>query len=402
VPPASFSDFASIAVGDRRSIVRTITESDVASFVSLTGDDNPLHVDGDYARRTPFHGRVVHGMLGASFVSTVIGTQLPGPGALWVAQSFDFLLPVRIDDTLTVACTVTAKHERDRIIDVDALITNQTGQPVLRGRGRIRVLEQPEVRGQGASSTRTKVALVTGGTGGIGRAIALRLAASGLHVVIHCRSRRDDATRLVSEISEIQTGSRAMVVHGDLGDDRDVVAVAEAALDVHGAVDVLVNAASARITKCGVDEVGLKAIDAQLAVNLRAPLVLAQRCIPTMRENGWGRIVNVVSDESYGDPTEGWSAYGIAKSGLAALTRYQAAELGRHGITANCVSPGMCRTPFLMDVPERAQLVAARRSPNRRIAEPDDVASAVEFLVGAASGHVNGQVIHVNGGAWMG
>jgi 3-oxoacyl-[acyl-carrier protein] reductase len=62
----------------------------------------------------------------------------------------------------------------------------------------------------------------------------------------------------------------------------------------------------------------------------------------------------------------------------------------------------MCRTPFLMDVPERAQLVAARRSPNRRIAEPDDVASAVEFLVGAASGHVNGQVIHVNGGAWMG
>jgi len=94
-------------------------------------------------------------------------------------------------------------------------------------------------------------------------------------------------------------------------------------------------------------------------------------------------------------------SYGVAKAAMASLTRYQAAELGRHGITANAVAPGMCRTPFLMDIAERAQLIAARGTPNRRIAVPDDVAHAVEFLVSDGSGHINGQTLHVNGGAWM-
>ena len=90
-----FADFDQIKVGETRSLNRTITEADVRRFVEMTGDDNPLHIDRDFAEETSFKDIVVHGMLGASFISTVIGTQLPGPGALWVSQSLDFLLPVR-------------------------------------------------------------------------------------------------------------------------------------------------------------------------------------------------------------------------------------------------------------------------------------------------------------------
>jgi 3-oxoacyl-[acyl-carrier protein] reductase len=136
-----FSDFDAIKVGDSRSLKRTITEADVRRFVEMTGDDNPLHVDRAYAEATSFKDIVVHGMLGASFISTIIGTQLPGPGALWIAQSLEFLLPVRLGDSLTVTATVTAKHERDRLLELETTIVNQTGQVVLTGAGKVKVLE---------------------------------------------------------------------------------------------------------------------------------------------------------------------------------------------------------------------------------------------------------------------
>src|SRR6478736_4556167 len=101
----AFADFEALKVGDCRQIERTITADDIRRFVEVTGDDNPLHVDRAFALETSFKDIVVHGMLGASFISTVIGTKLPGPGALWISQAMDFLLPVRLGDVLTVSCT---------------------------------------------------------------------------------------------------------------------------------------------------------------------------------------------------------------------------------------------------------------------------------------------------------
>ena len=114
-----FLNFESIRLGDQRSIVKTITEADVLRFVELTGDNNPLHVDKAYAESTPFKEIVVHGMLGASFISTVIGTRLPGPGALWVSQQMEFLIPVRLGDALTITVEVIKKHEGERLLELE-------------------------------------------------------------------------------------------------------------------------------------------------------------------------------------------------------------------------------------------------------------------------------------------
>src|ERR1700736_3498667 len=94
--------FADFKVGDSGSLDRVIGSADVARFVELTGDDNPVHVDDDYAAGTKLGSRVVHGMLTACYVSTVIGPILPGEGALWLSEKFDFRAPVRIDDTIHV------------------------------------------------------------------------------------------------------------------------------------------------------------------------------------------------------------------------------------------------------------------------------------------------------------
>src|SRR5262249_33290163 len=158
-----------------------------------------LHVDRAFSEATAFKDVVVHGMLGASFLSTLIGTRLPGEGALWISQSFEFLHPVRIDDTLTVTCIVRKKHDRERLLELEASIENQWKKVVLTGKGTVQVLARPAAAPD-PSSFRPKVAVVVGAAGGIGRAICARLAADGYAVVAAYRSRKERAAHIVAEI----------------------------------------------------------------------------------------------------------------------------------------------------------------------------------------------------------
>lgn len=135
-----FADFDAIRVGDREELVKSISEQDIQRFVEMTGDDNSLHVDPQFASETSFKDVVAYGMLGASFISTVIGTKLPGPGALWIPQNLEFLLPVRLGDRLTVACTVLKKNDRERLLELEKRIVNQNQQTVLSGQGKVKVL----------------------------------------------------------------------------------------------------------------------------------------------------------------------------------------------------------------------------------------------------------------------
>ena len=102
--------FDTIKIGDNAELIHTITETDINLFVELTGDDNKLHVDTDYAATSSFKKPIAHGMLGASFISTLIGTKLPGDGALWYAQNLEFLQPVRIGDELRITAEVIDKN----------------------------------------------------------------------------------------------------------------------------------------------------------------------------------------------------------------------------------------------------------------------------------------------------
>ena len=193
-----FKKFEAIQVGDTAKLVKKISLEDIKKFVDMTGDDNPLHINRDYAKQTPFKDIVVHGMLGASFISTIIGTQLPGDGALWVSQTLDFLLPVRLGDELTISARVLSKFERDRLLELETLVINQLGQTVLAGKGKVRVLEPPAPM-ECAPASKKKVAIVTGGAGGIGQAICLALAKAGYEIVINYKQSESVALSLVKK-----------------------------------------------------------------------------------------------------------------------------------------------------------------------------------------------------------
>jgi 3-oxoacyl-[acyl-carrier protein] reductase len=394
-----FDNFEAIQIGDTKSLVKTITESDVRKFVEMTGDDNPLHVDRAYAESTAFKDIVVHGMLGASFISTVIGTKLPGTGALWVSQNIEFLLPVRLGDVLTICCTVIKKHERERLLELDTRILNQNQQLVLTGQGKVKLLTTAAPTEHAQQAQRPRVAIVTGGAGGIGNAICLRLAKDGYHVVVNYHGRADRATEIVEKVNAGDT--RAIAVQADVSTELGAEKLIKAALQEFGGISVLVNNASPHINPKPLASTQWTDVQQQLDVQVKGAFNLTRVCVPHMAVQRWGRIVNITSQVLDGPPSVTWTGYAIAKGALAVFSNYMAAELGPQGITVNCVSPGMCETGLIGDIPEKVQLMVARQTPLRRLAKPADVAAAVAYLVSDDAGFVTGDTVAVNGGMAM-
>lgn len=387
--------FEAIQVGDSASLVRTITVDDVRRFRDLTGDDNPLHVDRAYAESTAYKDIVVHGMLGASLLSTLIGTRLPGTGAVWVSQSFDFLLPVRIDDTLTVTCTVRSKNDRERLLELDAHIGNQRKQTVLTGRGAVKVLTPPAEDSTPAPA-RPKVAAVVGATGGIGRAICRLLAHEGYAVAVGYHVRQERADGLVEELKA--AGGEALAVAVNVADSASVEAMVSTTVRRLGGLGVIVHSASPPIRPVGFDELEWSDIQGHVDADARGAFLLAKAALPTMRAQRYGRIVVVTSAVLDGAPTPKWTAYAVGKAALATLARSMAVEFGPAGINVNCVSPGMTDTAMVGDLSEKTRLVLARQTPLRRLAEPDDIAAAVAFLVSPGADYITGETLRVNGG----
>jgi 3-oxoacyl-[acyl-carrier protein] reductase len=387
--------FEEIQIGDTASLARTITHEDVRRFADLTGDDNPLHVDRAYAETTPYKDVVVHGMLAASLLSTLIGTRLPGEGALWVSQAFEFLHPIRLDDTLTVTCTVRGKHDRDRLLDLDARIENQRRNVVLSGKGTVKVMAQPRTAA-GPAPARPMVAVVVGGAGGIGRAICRNLARDGFAVVVGYHTQQARAADIVAEIEA--SGGQALAVAADVTDAQAVRSLIAAATRRFGGIGVVVHSASPPIHATNFADLEWADVAGHLDAEVRGAFMLAKACVPHMREQGYGRIVVITSGVLDGAPVPRWTAYAVGKAALAGFARSLAVELGPAGITVNCVSPGMTETALIGDTPEKMRLILARQVPLRRLAQPEDVAAAVSFLVSPGADYITGETLRVNGG----
>ncbi|MEV4337780.1 SDR family oxidoreductase [Streptomyces sp. NPDC049590] len=240
-----------------------------------------------------------------------------------------------------------------------------------------------------------RVALVTGGSSGIGRAVAGALARAGASVVIVARRERE-LTETVVELTA--DGCRAAWVSADLGSRAGVRAAAEEAAAVFGEPDILVNSAGINL-RPPLGELGEDVWDATMAVNLEAPFLLGQRFGPGMAGRGFGRIIHISSQQAHRAFVQS-GAYGVSKGGLESLARSQAEAWSPYGVTCNTLVPGFVMTPLnarLSADPERVAALAARTMTGRNgLAE--DFAGAAVFLASRASGYVTGQSIHVDGG----
>lgn len=239
-----------------------------------------------------------------------------------------------------------------------------------------------------------KVALVTGSSRGIGRAIALRLAADGCDVVVNYRTGADAAAEVVASIES--AGGMAVAVQADVTDSSAVERLVGQTLERFGRLDVLVN--NAGVTRDGLlmrmkDEDW----DMVIATNLRS-VFLASRAVlrPMMRQRA-GRIVSITSISGLSG-NAGQCNYAAAKAGIVGFTRSLAKEAGSRGITVNAVAPGYVPTDLTGDLPQALLDDAVKATPLGRLGTVQDIASAVSFLASDDAAFITGQVLRVDGG----
>jgi 3-oxoacyl-[acyl-carrier protein] reductase len=238
-----------------------------------------------------------------------------------------------------------------------------------------------------ADGLRGRIALVTGGSRGIGAAISRALAEAGAAVAINCRERTDEAKKLAEDL--LKTGVNIITLQADVSLAPAVSKMFDTAKSELGAIDILINNAGIAITR-SIDDLSEADFDRTIATNLKSVFLCTQAVLPIMRAKKWGRIVNISSGAARGAGAIG-PHYNASKAGVEGLTRGYAARLVKEGITVNAVAPSLIETDMM-----KGQENLVSRIPMGRFGKADEVAKAVLMLVD--NPYMTGQTIAMSGG----
>ncbi len=397
---------------DAAELELAITASLIDRFSEFSDDDNPLHMDQGFATAHSFKDRVAHGAISVAAISRLIGTQLPGTGALWRSLQIDWLAPLYPGDVLRLRVAVAQVSSVAGSIRLN--ITGTTGRDVevLRGSAAVGI----QATTQGLSTTPAaappavphslptagradRPVLVTGGTRGIGRATAIKLARLGHPVAITYHSGLAAADAVVLQIRK--DGGQAHAYAFDATRPETAASLVADVRRQFGRLLALVHSASPQLSYAPFEALTQEGLSSLQTVYVGTGLALAQALAADCQAASWGRLVYVGTTAIVGDPPSNAAAYVAAKMGLLGLVRGLAVELGKRGTTCNMVSPGLTDTDLVADLPQRAKLLEAQRAPMRRLAVPDDTAALIGFLLGDEAGFITGSHLPVNGGIGM-
>ncbi|MDB6075334.1 MAG: MaoC domain protein dehydratase, partial [Verrucomicrobiaceae bacterium] len=220
----------------------TLSPALVESFAQFSGDRNPLHLQADSAREYGFARPVAHGAIQSAIVSRLIGMKVPGPGAVWMSQSMEWMRPAFVGDTIRVEAEIESVSAGAETLSLILRATNQQNEELMKGTAKVKVATKLAEDTSGANPKEPRVALVTGGSRGIGAAIAKALAAAGMEVAVACKSNRTAAALVVQQI--ISAGGRAQCYVSGLEETGSAAALVQQVQADFGRLDVIVHAAT--------------------------------------------------------------------------------------------------------------------------------------------------------------
>lgn len=405
-PRAKEWTFNELSVGQVFSVERTFGQEDVRAFASVSGDFSPLHVDPEYGASTEFGACVVHGMLLASLFSQLVGMYVPGRHALYLGQDLSFRKPVRVGERVKATATIAGKNEGTRSLLLNTEIRNVEDKVVVSGTAKVKVRDSvPAATSAGSPNEATTapagqpVALITGGSRGIGAEIAATLAARGASVAINYLESKARAMTLVEKIRG--AGGTAYAVQADVREKEEAHRMVAQVAEHCGRLDWIVNGAIAELPSRPFAELGWPDFEAQLEYQVKAVVNICQAAYPILKREGGGAIVNLLSQVVDGQPPGRMASYVTAKYALQGLSKALAIEWAEDHIRVNTVSPGLVQTELTQHIHERIIKMEASRTPLKRIAQPSDVARAVAFLLSEEATFLTGVNISVTGGQVM-
>ena len=246
---------------------------------------------------------------------------------------------------------------------------------------------------------KNKVAVVTGAAKGLGRAFALKLAVEGAAVMVVTRRDMENLRETVRQIKEM--GGKASFFQADVGSEKDTLSMAKATINEFGRIDILINNAAAYdgVKRKPFHEIDPDEWDLVMAVNVKGAFLAAKAVFPSMKENRYGKIVNLAS-EVFFTGSHGFAHYVASKGGIIGLTRALAVELGPHNICINCVAPGFTDTEASRSLADVTRYDTSK-TPLRRLERPEDLTGADLFLASPESDFITGQTLLVDGGRAM-
>lgn len=368
----------------------------VEAFAVFSGDRNPLHLIPEAALAYGYARPVAHGAIQSAIVSKLIGMKVPGPGAVWMSQSMEWMRPAFVGETLTIEATIETISAGAEVLTLTLGATNSKGEKVMQGAAKVKVAAEIAASQRGEENQEPRVALVTGASRGIGAAIAKSLAELGYTIALAYKSDHQQVSAVKKEIEA--TGVSASIHQVDLmqpGSGQALIASLEKSL---GRVDVIVHAATQSLPSSSAIECPLSDLQSCMRIHVEAALELAQAASAGMISRRFGRIILIGTSYLFGTPPPKLGAYVMAKQALHGLMRCLATELGPQAITVNMISPGMTITDLTENVPQRLKEVEARKVPLRRLAVPNDTAQLVAFLASDKSSYLTGQNIPLTGG----
>lgn len=392
---------ASFVIGQYAEISHKVSELDLIEFAKLSGDDNPLHIDRAYAEEIGNKGLVSHGILTASLISRLIGTRLPGVGALWMSQEIEFTEAVYPGDLLTARVSVQKIHQKDQVLELFAEVKNQKGSVVLRGTGRVRFPLEPKHDQQQSSedASAPKHALILGASGALGLALIKTVAREGISVSAIFNENPGQLESLIDNLSK--RGMNLMAFKCNLASEKDREQLYAKLADSNREPNFIISCAAMNPGSTPAMKMSLNEVNSAFQMEVLSLLHFVQLAFSHFSTLKDGRVISVGSTAALGRPDAGWSRYAITKSAMETLIKSLAVELGPHGVTCNTVSPGLTREGMGSQIPTRVHLIATAETPNRNLVTMEEIANVIGFLLSSNGSSITGQNLVVDGGRFM-